>query len=161
MDKVTQKVWDTIHGKWMRWIHKICRKQMRWREKFFWWKICENELGGHLPHTLCIPQPQPFYNFFPCERFHRLTDPTHDSRNRNACSQFLPEFLHFHRFQLFLEQRVWIEIRAAHWNSMPGCQGASKPKSQKKRKSSWWFFTNPFEKYARQNGFIFHKYGWK
>ena len=65
MDKVTQKVWDTIHGKWMRWIHKICRKQMRWREKFFWWKICENELGDNIPHTLCIPQPQPFYNFFP------------------------------------------------------------------------------------------------
>ena len=37
---------------------------MRWREKFFWVKICDNELGGHLPHTLCMPQPQPFYNFF-------------------------------------------------------------------------------------------------
>ena len=65
MDKVTQKVWDTIHGKWMRWIHNICRKQTRWREKFFWWKIYENELGDNIPHTLCIPQPQPFYNFFP------------------------------------------------------------------------------------------------
>ena len=38
---------------------------MRWREKFFWWKIYENELGDNIPHTLCIPQPQPFYNFFP------------------------------------------------------------------------------------------------
>ena len=47
----------------MRWIHKTCRKQMRWREKFFWWKICENELGDNIPHTLCIPQPPPFYNF--------------------------------------------------------------------------------------------------
>ena len=64
-DKIPQKVWDTIHVKWMRWIHKTCRKQMRWREKFFWWKICENELGDNIPHTLCIPQPQPFYNFFP------------------------------------------------------------------------------------------------
>ena len=36
---------------------------MRWREKFFWWKICENELGDNIPYTLCIPQPQPFYNF--------------------------------------------------------------------------------------------------
>ena len=49
----------------MRWIHKTCRKQMRWREKFFWWKIYENELGDNIPYTLCIPQPQPFYNFFP------------------------------------------------------------------------------------------------
>ena len=48
----------------MRWIHKTCRKQMRWREKFFWVKIYENELGDNIPHTLCIPQPQPFYNFF-------------------------------------------------------------------------------------------------
>ena len=38
---------------------------MRWREKFFWWKIYENELGDNIPHTLCIPHPQPFYNFFP------------------------------------------------------------------------------------------------
>ena len=62
-DKKPHKVWDTTIGKWMRWIHKTCRKQMRWREKFFWWKICENELGDNIPHTLCIPQPQPFYNF--------------------------------------------------------------------------------------------------
>ena len=48
----------------MRWIHKTCRKQMRWREKVFWWKIYENELGDKIPYTLCIPQPQPFYNFF-------------------------------------------------------------------------------------------------
>ena len=24
--------------------------------------------------------------------------------------------------------------------------------------TSWWFFTNPIEKYARQNGFIFPKF---
>ena len=56
----------------MRWTHKTFRKQMRWREKFFWVKICDNELGGHLPHTLCILQPQPFYNFFPLEAKKRL-----------------------------------------------------------------------------------------
>ena len=32
---------------------------MRWREKFFWVKVCDNELGGHLPHTLCSPQLPP------------------------------------------------------------------------------------------------------
>ena len=36
---------------------------MRWREKIFGMKICENELCGQLTFTLCIPQPQPFYNF--------------------------------------------------------------------------------------------------
>ena len=38
---------------------------MRWREKFFWWKICDNELGDNIPYTLCIPQSPPFCNFLP------------------------------------------------------------------------------------------------
>ena len=40
------------------------RKHLRWREKFFSVKICDNELGGHLPHTLCSPAPR-FLQFFP------------------------------------------------------------------------------------------------
>ena len=31
-----------------------------------------------------------------------------------------------------------------------------------KKTTGWWFFTNPSEKYARQNGFIFPQFsGWK
>ena len=63
------------------------RKHMRWREKFLGVKICDNELGGHLPHTLCSPQLPPFYNFFGEDQPGRCEDQSFRSKPRLRSSQ--------------------------------------------------------------------------